>query len=808
VRGSVLYTVMTEITTINHMYQTSLAQFLGLFEHSVLEAPRAHITASRVANIVSTLTDHIYNYVARGLYEEHRRLFAFLLCAKMETVAGIISPVHMSLFVKRGSTLDPATQRQKPCPWMSTSVWLGVLEAARSISELDKLPDKIIAGEARWKAWVETEACEKEICPLRSDMGERVSDFLQLTLVRIFREDRLASAMEQYIHVTLGPKFTESISLDLDKAVAESKATTPLIFLLSSGADPSSQVEQLARRKKTPVRAVSLGQGQEAAVTALLEGAVSGGGWVLLQNAHLGLGIIQQIPKWLAKQTEIHPMFRIWITTEPHPKFPITLLQSSLKLTNQPPSGVRAGLMRSFRWITQDTLDAVSSVEWRCLVYSLCFLHTAVQERRKFGPLGWNVPYEFNLSDLAASVAFLQNHFLQNESRRVAVSWQAVRYMIVEVQYGGRVTDELDRRLFASYGDKWLNPKVFQTDFEFYKSYGLPHSPDVVRIREYIETLDTVDTPEIFGLHPNADLAVRTLQGQELITAVLETQPKSTEGAASSSEDGTVSVAHDLLQRLPQSFAVDEVADKFKKLGGSRPLNIFLRQEIWCVQRVLDLVSSSLNEALLALRGGAVMTPALTLLTDSLTDARVPPSWAKTSWYASGLGNWYGGLLQRVQQLRQWMLTGRPNAFWLTGFFNPQGFLTAMTQEVARRQGWPLDSVAVTTEVTKLEREDVRDGPPDGVYIWGLFLDGAGWDRRHAKLCDLQPKMMGTTLPVLLVSAQPVREGRLETLSYECPVYKTPKRTDLNFVCFVDLKTDDPPAKWILRGVGALCTKD
>jgi hypothetical protein len=65
-------------------------------------------------------------------------------------------------------------------------------------------------------------------------------------------------------------------------------------------------------------------------------------------------------------------------------------------------------------------LALTSRPEWRQLLFATCFLHSVVQERRKFGPIGWNVPYEFNQSDLAASVQFLQTHLLELEARRGA----------------------------------------------------------------------------------------------------------------------------------------------------------------------------------------------------------------------------------------------------------------------------------------------------------------------------------------------------------------------------------------------------
>ena len=175
------------------------------------------------------------------------------------------------------------------------------------------------------------------------------------------------------------------------------------------------------------------------------------------------------------------------------------------------------------------------------------------------------------------------------------------------------------------------------------------------------------------------------------------------------------------------------------------------------------------------------------------------------------MGVWFGNVLQRAEQLTAWLRSGRPNSFWLTGFFNPQGFLTANRQEVCRKHnkdGWALDDVVNLTRVVNMEKEEVRKGPDEGVYIHGLFLDGARWDKPGNKLADSTPKVLFAALPVLLVTGVLAADKKAEGHSYSCPCYKNPKRGGLNFVFAVDLRSEDLPQKWILRGVSLLCSKD
>lgn len=129
-----------------------------------------------------------------------------------------------------------------------------------------------------------------------------------------------------------------------------------------------------------------------------------------------------------------------------------------------------------------------------------------------------------------------------------------------------------------------------------------------------------------------------------------------------------------------------------------------------------------------------------------------------------------------------------------------------MRQEVTRaHKGWALDTVIVHNEMTKLAKEDIESAPEEGVFVYGLFLEGAGWDRKVGRLTEQTPKILFIQVPVVHIFAVNLKGFVPDPKQYICPVYKKPCRTDLTYVTYLSLKSNVHTDHWILRGVALLC---
>ncbi|KAJ8670776.1 hypothetical protein QAD02_002035, partial [Eretmocerus hayati] len=423
-RGSVLYFLVCDMAQVNCMYQTSLAQFLERFDLSMEKSPKHPLNQKRITYIIEYLTYEIFRYKSRGLYEIHKFMFGLLMTLKIDLEREFITHEEFQYLIKGGAALDLNAVEPKPpsCKWITDVVWLNLV-ALSSLPKFQNIVNQVISADKTWKSWFDKDAPEEEVIP---DGYDSLDTFRRLLIVRAWAMDRALSQSKIYIANSLGKRFAEPVIALLDVLHSESRPNTPMIGFLSMGSDPTPSIEQLAKKLELKCKSISMGQGQEVHARKLMESAVKDGFWVLFQNCHLGLEYMIELVNTIMEMEPPHEDFRIWITTEPHTKFPISLLQMSLKFTCEPPQGVKAGLYATYSSMNQVLLDTCDVKQYIPLIYTVSFLHTVVQERRKFGPLGWNIPYEFNSADWLASCLFINNH-LSDMDPKLGISWPTIR---------------------------------------------------------------------------------------------------------------------------------------------------------------------------------------------------------------------------------------------------------------------------------------------------------------------------------------------------------------------------------------------
>ncbi|CRK87169.1 CLUMA_CG000977, isoform A [Clunio marinus] len=669
-RGSVLYFSIVKMTLVNNMYQTSLVQFLERFDYSLRNSVKTPMTIKRIKNITEFLTYDIFKYKSRGLYETDKLLFVLLIALDIDLERGFITFEEFQNFIKGGAALDINTCPPKSGKWISDSTWLNIVQLS-NLAQFKKIINQIKTNEKEWKQWYDKAAPEEEEFPSGYD---RLDDFRKLLIIRSFCIDRALSQCTKYISLSLGARFADPVLLNYESMLEESQVYTPIVCFLSMGSDPTPSIESLAKKNQMKVDAISMGQGQEVHARKLIKESLDKGYWVLLQNCHLGLEYMDEVTLQLLELKlsgeGYNENFRLWITTEVHPKFPVSMLQMSVKYTNEPPSGVRAGLKRTYSSMSDDMLDHSDSKFYMPLIYSISFFHTIVQERRKFGALGWNIPYEFNTSDWLASCYFIQNHldYLQTNQ---SISWKTVNYMIGEVQYGGRVTDNFDKRLLNCFAKAYFSDEMFKDTFAYYSekdkfSYKIVVQKTAEDYLDYFDTMPSTDPPNVYGLHPNADITYQTNKTNQILDTIISVQPKESSGSGGETRESVVTrQVEEMLTRIPQPYDEFEVKKSLTK--DITPMNIFLRQEIDRIQSIILLVKSTLSDLLLAIEGTIIMNDQCRDAFDNIYDARVPKVWLRGSWAASTLGFWFTELIQRNIQFSTWCFKGRPNAFWMTG---------------------------------------------------------------------------------------------------------------------------------------------
>lgn len=250
---------------------------------------------------------------------------------------------------------------------------------------------------------------------------------------------------------------------------------------------------------------------------------------------------------------------------------------------------------------------------------------------------------------------------------------------------------------------------------------------------------------------------------------------------------------------------MEDLVQRIDDEGGRTPfINVFYQESLY-MNALTHEILKSLEVLTLGLNGELQMSDAMEELSGSLYTGKVPSNWEKLAFPSmKALAGWVDNLMQRLKQISDWVCDlSMPKAVWLSGFFNPQSFLTAILQSQARANEWPLDKVVVACEVTKKWNfSEVEAASREGSFTYGLSLEGARWDGGITSVAPSLPKEMFCPMPVILIKAVTVDKADFKDC-FMCPCYKIQERSQ-TYVFQANLKTREPPANWVMAGVALL----
>mmetsp|Transcript_7029 Transcript_7029/g.18100 ORF Transcript_7029/g.18100 Transcript_7029/m.18100 type:complete len:3653 (+) Transcript_7029:117-11075(+) len=873
-RSSMLFFLMSDLAKIHSYYVYSLAAYTKVFYRGidlVTEKPEPELDedgnelpvkvvelndeelAARCIVLNKSITLTTFNYLRRGLFEKDKLTVATLVTTRILVDNDLLPAEDVSYLFLGKVHPDPGNMGPLH-EWMPEALWPKV-KALEGLKQFNGLGDAMHSDSDDWLAWFD--GATPEVAKFPGDWQKNLSPFDRLILLRALRPDRCSNALASWIGDVMGKEYVEQAPFNMPATYQETSPQTPTFFVLFPGVDPTPWVEDLGKElgiseAEGTFCNISMGQGQEKPAEAIVERYAKNGGWVMLQNCHLMSSWVPSLERLLeVVQEGAHDDFRCYISAEAPgalsgPNMPESLLQSCIKVANEAPADIKSNLTRSWAEFGQERIDASSkSDDFKACLFSLCWFHSIILGRRRFGPQGWSRAYSFNTGDLVICSNVLTSYIDAADAAGLGVPWADLRYIFGEIMYGGHITDFWDRKTNNTYLEVSFHDGLLK-QAELGHGFNSPDPQTCTTAAGYLKHLDTLpaESPLIYGLHMNSEIAYLNNATSSLLSTILRL--KAGGGGGGGSGGGNISaIIEELEGKLPPLFDMIDLNDKAQPIikGKDGPYIVVLLQEAGRMNVLTGEIARSLDELRKGLLGQLNMSQKMEDLLSALAIKQVPgrnpfhtASWEKFAWPSmKGLQDWFADLILRCGQLTEWCAIDglqTPISVWFPGLFNPTAFLTGIKQVTARLNSLALDKMATETHVTAFNGpEECGERLPEGMYIHGLFCEGAQWGECENEKFDYvedstvqcagilresKPKELLPPMPIIYVKAVQVQPSwdpqsvgyiRPEPDLYNCPVYLTTFRGP-TWVFVATLKTDKPASHWVLRGVALVAQLD
>ncbi|KAJ2558174.1 dynein heavy chain [Coemansia sp. RSA 1933] len=603
----------------------------------------------------------------------------------------------------------------------------------------------------------------------------------ELIVVRLLRPDRVLSAAARFAAAVFagrqqggGPASLESAGMvpeaDLREiATAEVEPTTPIALCSVPGYDAANRVDALAEEMRRSVLSVAMGSVEGFALAdQAIASAAKSGAWVLLKNVHLAPAWLAQLEKRL-QSLRAHLQFRLFLTMEINPAVPASLLRRARTLVYEPAPGIRANLLESLNSAgagagagEQQAMPA----ERTRLHFLLAWLHSVVIERLRYAPLGWTSRYEFSDADFACARLTVDRWIDRAAAGKanidpVRIPWDAIRTLLTESVYGGRIDNDFDHHVLETFVAKWFSADAYGADFALVDGDSDNRAllaPEGTKREDFVRwchELPENEPPTWLGLPANAETLLLVQKGQRLVGDVRKMRSLMDDDDDDDDEGATGAQQTELagdhaeqpaymrqVETLASSFATALPAALPALSSGDAtaqqvPLFRVIERENAVSCSLLAQILADLTQLREVCRGERKQTNHLRQLLADFSAGIVPQAWvaAYTVPRDYSLTKWISDFANRLDQNRALVdrITHDPSgasivrelqrqSVWLGGLLYPEAFITATRQAVAKQLHCSLEELVIAIS---LENND--SAGEEAFAVAGLRIEGAVW---------------------------------------------------------------------------------
>ena len=717
-QGSKMFFLTRDLRALNHMYQFSLNSFIGLFKKALMESAPSPELDRRIEMLSNALLRLVFGHVSRSIFNADRLTFGMHFARHLSKEQA--DPESWNFYF--GLDAGDRGSRGAAPGWVPPDV------APRYASLVGAFPN--IASEynltdgGRWSDWMRSPSAET--CVPGGGGRRRDGAFTELLLVQALRPDRLASAMSSFVCNELSVDSIAPPPLSLSRVCDEASASSPVLFIVTPGSDPSQELEEHASKARGSGRyhQLAMGQGQAEEAMRLLAECARTGDWLCLKNLHLVVAWLPTLEKEIYV-LDAHEDFRLFLTSEPHDKFPSSLLEGCLKITYEAPPGLKRNVSRTYEAWSPQYISEGTPLRAK-LLFLLAWFHAVVQERRAYVPQGWSKFYEFSFADLRSGADIIDQACKTSSDPQ----WSQLHGLLERAIYGGRVDSAYDIVVLRTYLQQFFSGEMTGGGGVRVRSLpgtdiALPQSANHGDYVALLRQLDEANSPKLFSLPVNVDRTVQVTDSERVIDSLRAMATAAGTSLGFDREGWSVALSPLLRawERLVGASPELRKAPPSSSKLSAAPVDAFVELERARGLAAVAEVDRTLSTLTRVLAGSELLTPAVFAAGKSLMEGVVPPSWEK-HWegpedpmrYCKGIVARMLSVNAMVERVVSGSLLSRPVR--LEDFFHPETFLNALRQQMARQAGVAIDSLALVTawDPTSLQ---------NGAVVEGLRLQGA-----------------------------------------------------------------------------------